>query len=361
MRQSCPSRTVESPFDFKGHFVEERPKGSGTFVRLSDDVHDTVVYLGFPNAGTEAFDVRATGFLFRHESKTYIVTAAHVAKNFEDVPFGVRLNNLNGLAQVERLESVIWHLHQDSTVDVAVMEFEIPDWSPAGCWESKYSITPNKLVTKGIGAGDLAYIVGWFNRLGGERRNRPIVHTGHIAMMADGESIPSKDWRTADKNAPQIGIEGYLIEASTLDGLSGSPVFVRRSIQTEVAVPHLDSNPLKVWWHGSVWLLGLWHGAWVGTSTDTENERVNGLRVPAGMGICIPAAKIIELLNQPELKNMRDREKESALRERAPEQDSFNPANMQSEEKAGDALLETLLKTPPQPRATGKGAAKKKA
>src|SRR4051794_39990242 len=89
--------SVEFPFHLNGPLIIERPEGSGTLVRLADDVKKCVVYLGIPNLKKDApQDMKpgGTGFIVRYgdPSATYIVTAAHVAKKLKDRTFGVRLN-----------------------------------------------------------------------------------------------------------------------------------------------------------------------------------------------------------------------------------------------------------------------------
>lgn len=272
-------------------------------MRLYDDVRDSVVYLGFPRAGHEGMlDAEGTGFLVSYTGHgDYIVSAAHVAKVLEGVPFGVRLNDKQDRARVEHVDEVKWWYHPDTTVDVAVMEYMPPPWAKTSPWIARWFISDFKRETKDIGAGDLAYIVGMYHYLPGTTKNIPIVHTGHLAMMA--ERIPAKDWRAADPDkAAPIEIEGFLVEAQTLEGLSGSPVFVRRSIHAMVEIPDLQQTPVNVWWHGSLWCLGLWHGAWYGEPTKEKRIRRTGpVKVPAGMGVVIPAQKILDVLNRPEL------------------------------------------------------------
>ena len=74
---------------------------------------------------------------------------------------------------------------------------------------------------------DLCYTVGLWRVLEGKERNLPIVHTGHLARLAGEERIPIKDPRQPDG---VVLAHGYLVEAQTLSGLSGAPVFIRRSV-----------------------------------------------------------------------------------------------------------------------------------
>mgnify|MGYP003345749405 CR=1 FL=1 len=102
-------------------------------MRLHDDLRKCVVYLGdpAPNDETGLSLVRGTGFMVFHGkfAGSYLITAGHVAKEFEDRPFGIRLNDRSSLARVDRIDEAKWWYHPDSTVDVAVMQYEPPDWA----------------------------------------------------------------------------------------------------------------------------------------------------------------------------------------------------------------------------------------
>jgi hypothetical protein len=67
-----------------------------------------------------------------------------------------------------------------------------------------------------IGIGDAVFITGLFSHHPGKARNLRVIRVGNIAAMPDE---PVKTQRGE--------MEAYLIEARSLGGLSGSPVFVR--------------------------------------------------------------------------------------------------------------------------------------
>ena len=128
-------------------------------------------------------------------------------------------------------------------------------------------------------------MTGLFAHLGGSTRNLPIVRLGNIAMMPD-EPVPTKTGM----------MEAYLIEARSIGGLSGSPAFVRKIVQGR----------------GKLYLLGLMHGHW-----DIPPENKNDFAdmdsfgsVNMGIAIVVPAKKILEVLNQPELVELRRKENE---------------------------------------------------
>jgi Trypsin-like peptidase domain len=328
----------------------ERPQGSEVFVRLMDSYLRSIVYLGFPHPDKpSAIDPAGTGFLLSYDESTYIVTAAHVAKQLTEVPFGIRLNREgDGLGQVDYIESARWYLHPDDTVDVAVIPYKPPRWARVKFVWGKYIMSDFKRETKDIGVGDLAYVVGILKALRAKDKNVPVVHTGHIASMADGEKIPTTDWRSNAENPPLLDIDAYLVQAPTMPQSSGSPVFVRRTINS---VLKTETESLRTTVAGSVWLLGLWHGAWINDVSTLLQVSDGSVTVGTGMGLCIPAPKIIQVLQTDELMTMRQKWKDSAERQYIVQQQAGFKAGFKkatadiAARQAGDDILRAALNT----------------
>jgi len=316
-------------------------------VRLTDTYLKSVVYLENPIAGAEGeIDPLGTGFLIRHDDIIHIVTAAHVAVELENLsPFGIRLNRkTDGLGKIDYIESGKWFHHPDATVDFAVRPYAIPGWADVSAAVTKHIITQFKRESKDVGVGDLAYIVGIFRPLHGKKRNVPVVHTGHIATMADNEKITTFDWRSRSIRPPLIEIEGHLVEAHTFPASSGSPVFVRRSLKHDHVAQ--DGSVLWAWKYGSVWLLGLWHGAWITDVSTQLGLAKNSVTLGVGMGITVPAPKIIEALDQAGLLILRKEIKEAEAKSSPViPQSATRPVGRLREEMA-----RTVLSRRPQPR-----------
>ena len=293
MPWSCPTLVVE------------RPEGSGVFVRLNDSYLRSIAYIGVARPGSDTqIDATGTGFLVVHDGATYLVTAAHVAVAYQDAAMDVRLNRDDNTGGIQPIDTAKWYWHPDSKVDIAVMPFRVEPWARVIYFNTKHLAGDFKVQTKDLGTGDIAYVVGMFQELHGEERNVPVVHTGHIGSMGL-EVVQVGDWRDGAKKGNKIGIQGFLISAPTLPGSSGSPVFVRRTLEVE-GVEEVDAKtgkrvPIRAWTHGSVWLLGVWSAAW--------NEKQLGKTFVLGMGVCIPGERLFETLNQPELKELRDKAK----------------------------------------------------
>jgi hypothetical protein len=98
----------------------------------------------------------------------------------------------------------------------------------------------------------------------------------------------------------------YLVEARSLGGLSGSPVFVRPTMSLPVPEVCGIKNMLGVAPRPT--LLGLMHGHWDVREEDMNkpyfvHDRKRGVNY--GMAIVVPASKILDVLNREELVQMR--------------------------------------------------------
>jgi hypothetical protein len=211
--------------------------------------------------------------------------------------FVARFNEFGGgIGRNEQLDDPEWEFHPDETVDLAVLPFAPPSWSDCIPVPRGRFLTEAYMERRDIGAGDLVHIVGAFRLLHGERKNLPLVHTGHVALLPEDEPIPVSG----------IGdIRGYLVQVQTLRGSSGSPVFVRRHI---MGTTDTGSSPMvECWMYGDSWLMGVNHGAWFGKPDevlDLPNRRQ--VEVPVSMAIVVPSERLIELLDCPRLKMLRE-------------------------------------------------------
>jgi hypothetical protein len=303
-------------------------------VRVDDNILKNVVFIGIPSKDPASFpewvseeqlaEIDAsihwggTGFLVTIDHPpgnpiifNYVVTAKHVADAIEGKPAILRMNfqGSGGPAHFNVPPNAKWWRHPETpdSVDVAVMPWmpphEIADFSLMQAHE--WLLTDEIAEKHNIGPGDNVYAVGLFTLAKGRDRNVPIVRTGHIAIMSK-EKIPGiriGHWRGE--------AEVYVVEARSIGGLSGSPVFVRGTQKVPFR-PQGESENVMLYGVGSHYLLGLVHGHWV-IPSDTINEvqiRPTGERSEANLGLAIvvPAPKIMEVLNHPELIEIRERE-----------------------------------------------------
>ncbi len=260
-------------------------------MRVPEEVRKCVVFVGLPvniPGGRRALAPKGTAFFVGVPSESapetthvYLVTAKHVAVRLEGNNFAARVNMKDGGSKRVIGDRTRWWYHPtDQSVDVAA----IP-WAPPP--EVEFKLIPTKLFisdeiiqSEDIGSGDEVFMTGLFAHLSGSKRNLPIVRFGNIAMIPD-DPVPTK-----------MGmIEAYLIEARSIGGLSGSPVFVHKIVRGR----------------GKLYLLGLMHGHW-----DIPPENKNDFldtdsfgSVNMGIAIVVSAKKILEVLNQPKLVELR--------------------------------------------------------
>jgi hypothetical protein len=135
-------------------------------------------------------------------------------------------------------------------------------------------------------------MVGLFQKAPGASRNIPIVRHGNLAM------IPKDRLKTMYGEA-----EVYLIEARSIGGLSGSPAFIRQTIDLEITKN--DGAKSRMSGLSEVFCLGIVHGHWdigvneINSILVDSNARTPGVNM--GIGIVTPAKKLLETLNHPEI------------------------------------------------------------
>lgn len=292
-------------------------------MRLSEDARRSVVFLGhlLDSDDENSFTAQATGFFVRYGGIPYLITAAHVAVGLGDDPFQMRLNRLDGGAGIINFDPTLdgldkWFLHPEPSVDIAALAF--PFAFRADGWDH-VSIAENLLLSDAdvaghdIGPGDTCYAVGLFRLLQGKQRNLPVVHRGSIAAMPSDELIPLKNWRAEGK----VQTRAYLVEATNLKGLSGSPVLIRPTINIMAHRLQVEGKGETATWQPGpaaglsapscdVALLGVWSASW-----DAQTDEVLSLdqgrevRVPLGLGVVVPTARLIELLESGPVKAQR--------------------------------------------------------
>lgn len=278
-----PSFVLKS-VGFIGEFTDEDSVG------LGGDLCATGFFVCVPFKSPDLWDKRIC----------YFVTAGHVAKELSGKPIFFLVNKRGGgVTGLEPMDSR-WGVHPtDKTADVAIIQVRNPEDGDIATIASKDLVTAEDITTERVGVGDEVFMTGLFTEAPGSKRNMPIVRHGNIAMIPD-EQIQT-DMGFAD---------AYLVEARSIGGLSGSPVFVRPSIEVNVDEGRLHgTGPMK--------LLGLMHGHWdIKESEINEPSIVHDRKrgVNLGIGVVVPASKILETINSPRMEDMRQEYEEIVLR-----------------------------------------------
>ena len=322
----------------------------GYSMKITEDVRKTVAFIG---TGTDSnFSPRGTGFFVAHDEFVHFVTAKHVAVALGDSPCSIRYNGKDKKCRflhLDPLDEWKWYFHPDDNVDVAILpelfpirelELDIKLISSDLFYPSDHTNVPS------IGVGDQTYSVSLFMLLCGDRLNFPVVHSGTIAAVPSDQLIPVGNW---DGGKQGKEMEGYLVEQLSLSGLSGAPVFVRPTLNIS-GFPLKEGGTDIAVRHNQVFLMGLWQGAWDARPDDVSSREISGTRVPVGMGVVVPVEKIREVLDLPELKQMRDQAHQRIEEDKLPKPDFHEDRRGElGTLREGDATLAKMLNTPPKP------------
>ncbi len=265
-------------------------------VRVPGKILSCVVFIGLDENGP--FSPLGTGFLAVKETGgrlfQQVVTARHVVEGVKASRICIRINLRDGRVERTYVEPGEWRFHPDETVDLAICPTHIPPET----YEILHMNVDQELATKDviaeeyIGIGDDVFIAGMFTRHIGEVSNRPIVRTGTIAAMPTEKIYTGRGY-----------IFAYLVEARSIAGLSGSPVFVQMA-------------PFRVMDDGGVrrsakrthYFLGIMQGHFITKDpmdVVSPDDEVPG-DMNTGIGVVIPGERLCELIDIPEFKDKRE-------------------------------------------------------
>ncbi len=309
---------------------------------ISDEVRKCVVFLAFKNE--DGFNLAGTAFFVSvkldglEKWVTYLVTAKHVLVKIKqdgtDGKFYVKINRKDGGEAVYVDGDMnLWEYHDDSSVDVAILPWTPPhDTFDYKNLPMTLAVTDEVIKEEEMGAGDEVFLTGLFSSHHGKKRNLPIIRTGNLALMPE-EKVYTNSFGD---------IDAYLIEARSIGGLSGSPVFAylgnMRAVKGEIRVGQ-----------GSrlIALLGVMHGHWDidEDAIDSDATGIVGKSVNMGIGIVVPATKILDILSKEEFVKRRKEVEKKLKSQKAPVEDSLQGL---SKEKFEDTLKKVSRKTNPE-------------
>jgi hypothetical protein len=303
--------------------------------RIPDQFLKSVVYL-YPSeaAADDGERIGGTGFIVGvpvDESDhrwcvTVVVTNRHIIDNGNMV---VRLNTKHDGKDIIPLDNAKWFFHPAGD-DLAACLIELDKeaheimFIPPG-----YFATKDRCENLKVGPGDDVFVVGRFISREGKQKNLPSVRFGSIAQMP-GDPIMSDGF-------PQ---ESYLVEARSIPGYSGSPVF----LQIPAGLPNFSNIPPEIWKqltsYNEVrsalpipvgpWLLGIDFCHIFGkekvfsTLTGKPVSTDWHVRSNSGMMGVIPVWKLEELLETSEMKTVLEAAKKRARDDRAKNSDQVS-------------------------------------
>lgn len=291
-------------------------------MRVSDEMRNCVVFLYLKVKG----QLRPAGtafFVFRtipgHPGRTLgvLLTAHHVIRGItrasDDRKVVVRANGRGGGAQTFETSVDDW-TQPDSSVDCAMLLWvPPPDAEVAfGGWVLDDGVaTDDVMRAEGIGIGEEVFMVGLFRNHLGRDRNEPILRVGNIAALPV-DPISTKDYGA---------MRAILIEARSIGGLSGAPVFahlggVRVGGDGRVSMDDGKGRPF--------FLLGLMHGHWDALDTEVDAQMLDPEieKLNMGIGIVVPAEQIMGAIG-PTLDRLVAASVQQLDSEQAPTQDAL--------------------------------------
>jgi hypothetical protein len=224
------------------------------------------------------------------EGFAYTVTAAHVIEKALQLGLEavyVRVNSREpgrSIWMIAPMDQWLFH-PSDSACDVAVYRGG-PPWGVASILTVPLSNLrrQQQLADEGIGIGTDIFVSGLFRHHIGDARNETIVRTGNLAALP-AELIQTK----------RGAIPGYLIEARSIGGLSGAPVFAHLG-DHRVVDGHVQTSSTPVFF-----LIGLMHGHFQtgAAEIDAAADSTDSPGVHAGVGVVVRADEILTVIEQP--------------------------------------------------------------
>ena len=262
-----------------------------------------------------------------------IVTNRHVIDRGNMV---ARINTIDGGHDIVALDDERqhrWYRHPSGD-DLAVCPINLSIFHRVRYVPAHSFITKQTIEDFEIGPGDEVYFVGRFVNHEGKQRNLPSVRFGNISQMP-WEPIVVEDY-------PQ---ESFLVEARSISGYSGSPVFVyippapmqklnwtpeglKMIRDGTMQLPGVSKKRINIPIQMGPWLLGVDYCHLRGDEhiwSRTTQKPVNDewfVKSNTGMMGVVPAWKLADILNGAEMKPIFDAAKEAANKDASVELDA---------------------------------------
>jgi hypothetical protein len=318
-------------------------------VQIPDEIRKCVVFVGYKTPDG-LYRLGGTGFFVSKPTSrddslfVYLITAKHVIDEIRDRGADkvcMRMNLAAGDAVWVESDINDWIFHPDeSECDVAILGCNLGRTFDHRTLPMSIFVTPEVMAARPIVVGSEIFLAGLFAHHHGQRRNIPIIRVGNISAMPGEEKVETSYGL----------IDAYLVEARSLGGISGAPVFVAVPVFRTEATADGGARIISV---DDYFLLGLMHGHWdidyrTEIGTDATEDIAAGVQaVNMGIAIVVPSSKILEVLNQPMVKRKEKEVEEEEKKGRLPKTDSalndepftkdaFNDALKQASRKVSD-------------------------
>lgn len=212
-----------------------------------------------------------------------LVTANHVIAGIkatsDDDKVYLRVNLREGGSDWHESQTKAWE-QPDPSVDVAVCPWFYDKKFDHSAWPAERFAIDEVIEREGMGIGDEVFTVGLFRNHLGKDRIEPILRVGNIAAIP-ADPVYSKKYGH---------MKAILIEARSIGGLSGSPVFVHMG--------YARWREGQMMQAGTKWpfeFLGVMHGHWEVTEQEADDLKDDELaeKIHTGISIVIPAELVL--------------------------------------------------------------------
>lgn len=284
-------------------------------MKVQENIKKCVAFVAIKMADNSFRLIGTVFFVGRDTQKnkyTYAVTAKHVIEGAANKGLEMvylRMNMSNGQLGIFSTNVKDWIYHQNKNVDIAVHPIGLSGSLDHLLYPESEFVTTEFIKQNEIDVGDEVIITGLFKHHQGTNKNLPIIRIGNIASMGD-EKVQTRD----------AFMDAYLIEARSIGGLSGSPVFINLGIIRKLGgqIKHRKGDDF----HN---LLGLIHGhcdSKVSQVDEVNEDLEESERVNTGIAIVTPITKLAELFEQEEIK-LNERKVDTKIAQK--EQESQHP------------------------------------
>ena len=248
-------------------------------VQIPDEIRKCVVFIGYKKPDS-SYRLAGTGFFVSRPTSrpeytfVYLITAKHIIDEIRDKladKVCIRMNHAAIDAAVWTESDINdWIFHpDDSECDVAVLGCNLGTTFDHRVLPITTFVMPDVMAACTIVVGSEIFLAGLFAQHHGQRRNIPIIRVGNISAMPGEEKVETRYGL----------IDAYLVEARSLGGISGAPVFVAVPVfRTEAT-----DGGARIINVDEYYLLGLMHGHWdidyqTEIGPDSIVDAVTGIR-----------------------------------------------------------------------------------
>lgn len=264
---------------------------------VRDEMLETSIYLYASVADAEqGRKTGGSGFLVAVDAERnpgkffYAVTNRHVVESGGTV---IRINTQDDHFDIADLDDRHWAFHPDGD-DLAITLIGLTAIHKFRHVQFELLLEKAAFPRTHIALGEEVFVVGRFINHEGAQKNIPTVRFGNIAQMP-GEPIRQ------ERGKSYFDQESFLVDAKSIGGYSGSPVFVEIDGNRST-----DGNRRE----NRIWLLGIdwghikdWHPVY-----DEAGRPLTTLKIKHNTGMMgvVPSWKLREMLMSPSFKETRE-------------------------------------------------------